>query len=118
MAIASTKDKFVVAALADEMRRRFIVIPGITVLERLAGQACTEAGETLFADIAGRLPPDIPTLWLTNGGSGNKASTDTGNQWGNVSFLPSLTTRVQELYFGWLCIKPANKKKRSNNKGS
>lgn len=58
-AIASTKDKFVVASLADEMRRRRIVIPGITVLERLAGQACTEAEETLFADVAGRLPPDI-----------------------------------------------------------
>ena len=38
IAIASTKDKFVVATLADEMRRRRIIIPGITVLERLAGQ--------------------------------------------------------------------------------
>jgi len=59
VAIASTKDKYVVAALADEMRRRRIVIPGITVLERLAGQACTEAEEALFADVAGRLSPDI-----------------------------------------------------------
>ncbi|MBG0512051.1 Tn3 family transposase [Agrobacterium sp. MOPV5] len=59
VAIASTKDKFVVAALADEMRRRRIVIPGITVIERLAGQACTEAEETLFADVAERLSPDI-----------------------------------------------------------
>jgi len=38
VAVASTKDKHVVAALAEEMRRRRIVIPGITVLERLAGQ--------------------------------------------------------------------------------
>lgn len=59
VAIASTKDKFVVAALADEMRRRRIVIPGITVIERLAGQACTEAEEALFADVAGRLTVDI-----------------------------------------------------------
>lgn len=59
VAIASTKDKFVVAALADEMRRRRIVIPGITVIERMAGQACTEAEEALFADVAGRLTPDI-----------------------------------------------------------
>lgn len=59
VAIASTKDKFVVTALADEMRRRRIVIPGVTVLERLAGQACTEAEETLLADVAGRLTPDI-----------------------------------------------------------
>lgn len=55
VAVASTKDKYVVAALADEMRRRRIVIPGITVLERLAGQACTEAEEALFADVAKRL---------------------------------------------------------------
>lgn len=59
VAIASTNDKFVVAALADEMRRRRIVIPGITVIERMAGQACTEAEEALFADVAGRLTPDI-----------------------------------------------------------
>lgn len=59
VAIASTKDKFVVTALADEMRRRRIVIPGITVIERLAGQACTEAEEALFADVAARLPPDL-----------------------------------------------------------
>lgn len=59
VAIASTKDKFVVAALADEMRRRRIVIPGITVIERLAGQACTEAEEALFADVAEKLSPDI-----------------------------------------------------------
>lgn len=59
MAVASSKDKYVVAALADEMRRRRIVIPGITVLERLAGQACTEAEEALFADVAGRLAPDL-----------------------------------------------------------
>lgn len=59
VAIASTKDKFVVAALADEMRRRRIVIPGITVIERMAGQACTEAEEALFADVAGSLTPDI-----------------------------------------------------------
>ena len=59
VAIASTKDKYVVAALADEMRRRRIVIPGITVIERMAGEACTEAEEALFADVAGRLTPDI-----------------------------------------------------------
>lgn len=59
VALASTKDKYVVAALADEMRRRRIVIPGITVLERLAGQACTEAEEALFADVARRLAPDL-----------------------------------------------------------
>lgn len=59
VAFASTKDKFVVAALADEMRRRRIAIPGITVLERLAGQACTEAEEALFADVAGRLTPEL-----------------------------------------------------------
>lgn len=59
VAIASTKDKFVVAALADEMRRRRIVIPGITVIERMAGQACTEAEEALFADVAARLSPAI-----------------------------------------------------------
>jgi hypothetical protein len=59
IAIASTKDKYVVTALADEMRRRRIVIPGITVLERLAGQACTEAEEALYADVAGKLMPDL-----------------------------------------------------------
>ncbi|BCK77795.1 transposase [Acetobacter aceti NRIC 0242] len=59
VALASTKDKYVVAALADEMRRRRIIIPGITVLERLAGQACTEAEEALFADVARRLAPDL-----------------------------------------------------------
>lgn len=59
VAVASTRDKYVVAALADEMRRRRIVIPGITVLERLAGQACTEAEEALFADVARRLEPDL-----------------------------------------------------------
>lgn len=58
VAIATTKNKFVVAALADEMRRRCIVIPGITVIERMAGQACTEAEEALFADVAERLTPD------------------------------------------------------------
>src|SRR6218665_2319856 len=36
VAIASTKDKFVVVALADEMRRRRIVIPGISAIERMA----------------------------------------------------------------------------------
>jgi hypothetical protein len=41
--IASTKEKFFVAALADETRRRRVVIPGITVIERMAGQVCTEA---------------------------------------------------------------------------
>lgn len=59
VAVVSTKDKYVVAALADEMRRRRIVIPGITVLERLAGQACTEAEEALFADVTRRLTPDL-----------------------------------------------------------
>ena len=43
----------------DEMRRRRIIIPGITVLERLAGQACTEAEEALYTDVAGRLTPDL-----------------------------------------------------------
>lgn len=59
VALASTRDKYVVAALADEMRRRRIIIPGITVLERLAGQACTEAEEALFADVVRRLAPDL-----------------------------------------------------------
>jgi TnpA family transposase len=59
VAVASTKDRYVVTTLADEMRRRRIVIPGITVLERLAGQACTEAEEALLADVAGRLTPDL-----------------------------------------------------------
>lgn len=59
VAVASTRDKYVVSALADEMRRRRIVIPGITVLERLAGQACTEAEDALLADVARRLTPDL-----------------------------------------------------------
>lgn len=59
MALAAAKDNYVVSALADEMRQRRIVIRGITVLERLAGQACTEAEEALFADVAGRLTPDL-----------------------------------------------------------
>ncbi|CAN7565371.1 hypothetical protein LJR244_004272 [Brucella pseudogrignonensis] len=50
---ASTKDTFVVAALADEMRRRRIIITGIAVIERTAGQAYTEAEEALIADVAG-----------------------------------------------------------------
>lgn len=36
-----------------------IVVPGITVLDRLAGQACIEAEEALFADVGGRLTPDL-----------------------------------------------------------
>jgi hypothetical protein len=59
MAVASSKSKYVVAALVDEMRRRRIVVPGITVLDRLAGQACIEAEEALFADVGGRLTPDL-----------------------------------------------------------
>ncbi len=59
MAVASSKSKYVVAALVDEMRRRRVVVPGITVLDRLAGQACIEAEEALFADVGGRLAPDL-----------------------------------------------------------
>jgi hypothetical protein len=59
MATASSKDKYVVAALVDEMRRRRVVVSEITVLDRLAGQAWTEAEETLFADVGGRLTPDL-----------------------------------------------------------
>ena len=59
IALAVAKDRLVVTALAEEMRRRRIVIPGITVLERLAAQACTEAEDALLADVAGRLTPDL-----------------------------------------------------------
>jgi hypothetical protein len=59
VAVASSKDRHVVAALADEMRRRRIVIPGITVLERLAAQACTEAEEALFDNVAAQLTGDL-----------------------------------------------------------
>lgn len=59
IAIASTKDRSVVTALAYEMRRRHIVIPSITVLERLAGQACTEAEEALHTDVARKRTPDL-----------------------------------------------------------
>lgn len=78
--IASTKDKFVVAALADEMRRRRIVIPGITVLERLARQACTEAEETLFTDVARRLTPDLVIRMEALLGAGRRAK-QSGISW-------------------------------------
>ncbi len=76
IAIASTKDKFVVATLADEMRRRRIIIPGITVLERLAGQACTEAEEALYTDVAGRLTPDLVLRMETLLGAGRRRKTE------------------------------------------
>ncbi|WP_245496043.1 Tn3 family transposase [Rhizobium ruizarguesonis] len=80
IAIAATKDKFVVATLADEMRRRRIVIPGITVLERLAGQACTEAEEALYADVAGRLAPDLIIRMEALLGAGRRAK-QSGISW-------------------------------------
>lgn len=80
IAIASTKDKFVVATLADEMRRRRIIIPGITVLERLAGQACTEAEEALYTDVAGRLTPDLVLRMETLLGAGRRAK-QSGISW-------------------------------------
>ncbi|SDP37265.1 DUF4158 domain-containing protein [Phyllobacterium sp. OV277] len=47
VAIAAPKDKHVIRALADQMRRRRVIIPGLTVLERLAAKACTEAEEII-----------------------------------------------------------------------
>lgn len=73
VAVASTKDRYVVTALADDMRRRRIVTPGITVLERLAGRACTEAEEALLADVAGSLTPDLIVLMGALPGMGPRA---------------------------------------------
>jgi hypothetical protein len=55
------------------MRRRRITIPGITVLERLAAKACTEAEEALFNAIAERLTPDTVIRLEALVGSGPRA---------------------------------------------
>lgn len=81
VAMAATRDRHVVAALAEEMRRRRIVIPGITVLERLAGQACTQAEEALFADVAGRLTPDLVVCMEALLGMGPRHARQSGVSW-------------------------------------
>lgn len=81
VAIAATRDRHVVAALADEMRRRRIVIPGITVLERLAAQACTQAEEALFTDVAGRLTPDLIVRMEALLGLGPRHARQSGVSW-------------------------------------
>jgi hypothetical protein len=73
IAVAASKDKDVVTALAEEMRQRRIIIPGISVLERLAAQACTEAEEALFAAVAKRLTPDTVMQLEALIGSGPRA---------------------------------------------
>jgi hypothetical protein len=45
----------VVAALAEEMRRRRIIIPGVTVLERLAAEVISTADNRIITSIADRL---------------------------------------------------------------
>jgi TnpA family transposase len=55
VALVTTDGVAVVAALAEEMRRRRIVIPGVTVLERLAAEVISTADNQVIKSIAGRL---------------------------------------------------------------
>ena len=55
VALVTTDSAAVVATFAEEMRRRRIVIPGITVLERLAAEVISMADNQLIKTIAGRL---------------------------------------------------------------
>jgi hypothetical protein len=57
VALVTTDGVAVVAALAEEMRRRRIVIPGVTVLERLAAEVISTADGQVIKSIAGRLRP-------------------------------------------------------------
>jgi hypothetical protein len=58
VALITTDGVAVVAALAEEMRRRRIIIPGVTVLERLAAEAISTADNQIIKGIAGRLRPE------------------------------------------------------------
>lgn len=55
VAMVTTDSVAVVATLAEEMRRRRIVIPGITVLERLAAEVISTADNEVIKSVAGRL---------------------------------------------------------------
>ena len=55
VALVTTDGVAVVAALAEEMRRRRIVIPGVTVLERLAAEVISTADDQVIKSIVGRL---------------------------------------------------------------
>lgn len=55
MAIASPKARPLVFSLAEEMRRRRIIIPGVTVLERLVAQALHQAESHLYEGVHGSL---------------------------------------------------------------
>ena len=55
VALVTTDGVAVVAALAEEMRRRRIVVPGVTVLERLAAEVISTADNQVIKSIVGRL---------------------------------------------------------------
>ncbi len=80
IALAAAKDRLVVTALAEEMRQR-IVIPGITVLERLAAQARTEAEDALLADVVARLTPGLVVRMETLLAMGPRHARQGGISW-------------------------------------
>jgi len=54
----TTDGRILLDRLLDEMRRRLIVIPGVSVVERMAAEAMHRAETKLIAEIAGSLDAD------------------------------------------------------------
>ena len=74
VALVTTDSAAFVATFAEEMRRRRIVIPGITVLERLAAEVISMADNQLIKTIAGRLRVGWTCCASTRRTSGKAAS--------------------------------------------